>query len=121
MKTLRLVLGILSIVLSFFLIFTSCAEAFTSGLTNDSNLEKSSGIYMMVAFVILASGITAICTRKSKIGSIITGIIYLFAYIVSFTDTYTDLKSSFGTIALILAIIFILTGIIQFFIKPKNN
>ena len=121
MKTLRLVLGILSIIFAFFMLLSSCAGSFTGGLTNDENLTTSSSYGIIISFIILASGITAICTRKSKIGSIITGIIYLLAYIVSLSDTYTDLGSSLGAIAIILAIIFILTGVIQFFIKPKKN
>ena len=121
MKTLRLVLGILSIIFAFFMLLSSCAGGFTGGLIEDENLIENSSQGIIISFIILASGITAICTRKSKIGSIITGIIYLLAYIVSIADTYTDLGSSLGTIALILAIIFILTAVIQFFTKPKKN
>lgn len=121
MKTVRLVLGILSIVLAFFMLLTSCAGAFTSGLTSDENLGTSSGLGMFIAFIVLASGISAICTRKSKIGSIITGIIYLIGYIAALSDTYNQIGGTFGSITLILAIIFILSGIIQFFIKPKTN
>lgn len=121
MKTTRLILGILSIIFAFFMLLSSCAGGFTGGLTEDKYLLENSSQGIIISFIILASGITAICTRKSKIGSIITGIIYLLAYIASISDTYTDLGSSLGAVAIILAIIFILTGVIQFFIKPNKN
>lgn len=44
MKTLRLVLGILSIIFAFFMLLSSCAGSFTGGLTNDENLTTSSSL-----------------------------------------------------------------------------
>lgn len=120
MKTLRLVLGILSIVLSAFMLVVSSVGMISSVIIENETRIMSSLIGGCVSFIILAAGITAICTRKSKIGTIITGIIFLFGKIISTIDIYI-IGRDFGNISLVLAIIFILSSIIQFFIKPKNK
>ena len=121
MKTLRLVLGIISIVLAFFMLFTSCAGGIAGSLDEDNNLIDTSSYGVIIAFMILAGGITAICTRKNLIGSLITGIIYLAGYIVSIFDYTNGLGTGFGTVSVILAIIFIISVIIQAILKSKKN
>lgn len=67
MKTWKLVSGILSIVLSMFVLFQSCAAGLGNTLENNGEVGGSAGV--LVAILLLAGGIVSIATRKGGKGS----------------------------------------------------
>ena len=92
MKTWKLVSGILSIVLSIFVLFQSCA----AGLSNtiEANGEAGGSAGVMVAIMLLAGGIVSIATRKGgKGGNIALIILFGIGAILGFTmaGSYSDL------------------------------
>lgn len=92
MKTWKLVSGILSIVLSIFVLFQSC----TAGLSNaiEANGEAGGSAGVMVAIMLLAGGIVSIATRKGgKGGNIALIILFGIGALLGFTmaGSYSDL------------------------------
>lgn len=89
----RLILGIILLVLSFFIIFQSCATGVVNTMDNSSDAGGTAGF--IVALLMIATGIVAICTRnaKSKAGpGVCTGLLVLAA-ILGFCNSavYEDL------------------------------
>ena len=92
MKTWKLVSGILSIVLSIFVLFQSCA----AGLSNtiEANGEAGGSAGVMVAIMLLVGGIVSIATRKGgKGGNIALIILFGIGALLGFTmaGSYSDL------------------------------
>lgn len=89
----KLVAGILSIVLSFFVIFQSCAAGLGNAMVGNNEVGGSAGVF--VAILLLAGGIASIAVRKgSKGGNIALAAIFSLAAILGFVlaGSYTDLK-----------------------------
>lgn len=107
MKTTKLVLGIISIVLFFLVSFQSCAAGLGNTLTNSDEVSGTAGI--LLAFCMLIAGIVGICTRKSKGGGIIAGIFYLIGGMLGITNygSFSDL-AIWSVLCLIFGIVFIL-------------
>lgn len=93
MKTWKLVSGILSIVLSGFVLFQSGLAGFVNSVENSSDAGGSAGL--LVAILLLAGGIVSIVTRnsKSKGGNIAIIIMFGIAAILGFSNAavYKDL------------------------------
>lgn len=92
MKNWKLVSGILSIVLTFFVLFQSCAAGVSNSLQNNGEVGGSAGV--IVAIMLLTGGITSIVTRKGgRGGSIAAAVIYGIGALLGFTmaGSYTDL------------------------------
>ena len=68
MKTAKLVIGIISIVLTMVVLFQSCAATVGDALANEGG--SSGGVGMAVALLMLVAGIVAIAARNSRGGSI---------------------------------------------------
>lgn len=68
MKTAKLVIGILSIVLTMVVLFQSCAATVGDALANEGG--TSGGVGMAVALLMLVAGIVAIAARNSRGGSL---------------------------------------------------
>mgnify|MGYP004477208077 CR=1 FL=1 len=89
MKGLKLTLGIITILVScycsFFAVFSGLQDIFSAG--------NGIGIYVgsVVSTALLAAGIAAICTRKSKAGTLVVGFLYLAIFVVGtiFHGTHT--------------------------------
>ena len=112
MKTARLCISILSMVLFFVIAFQSCAAGIGEALSGDEGNGSGSG--MFVAFLMLIAGIVGICTRKSVIGSYVTAGFYAVAGIVgvsSIGSIFADLVI-WGILSFIFAGIFVLSGIL---------
>ncbi len=77
MKTAKLVIGIISMVLFFIVSFQSCAVGIGNAMADNGEVSGTSGI--LLAFCMLIAGIVGVCTRKSKGGGITAGVFYLFA------------------------------------------
>lgn len=114
MKTWKLVSGIISIVLSLFVIFQSSIAGIYNSLSENNEVNGTAG--MMVALLMIAGGIISIVVRKNggKSGNIALIVIYLLAALIGFTNagSYTDLNiwSGWCLICDALAIIAIITN-----------
>ena len=112
MKTSRLVLGIISIVLFVFISFQSCAAGVANTL--ESNGEVSGTAGFLLALCMLAAGIIGICCRKIKSGTIVAGAIYAVGGLIGIANvgSYSDLQI-WSVLSFIFAAVFIITGILQ--------
>lgn len=110
MKTTKLVIGIISIVLSLFVLFQSCVAGLGNTMSENGEVGGSGG--MLVAIILLIAGIVAIATRKAGKGGIVSGCFYLVGGLIgiSTAGSYSDLKI-WGYLCVIFAIIFIVGDI----------
>lgn len=107
MKTTKLVLGIISIVLFVLVSFQSCAAGLGNALTGSGEVSGAAGI--LLSFCMLIAGIVGICTRKSKDGGIAAGIFYLSGGLLGITNygSFADL-AIWSVLCFIFGIVFIL-------------
>lgn len=108
MKTWRLVSGILSIILSVFVLFQSSMAGLANALQQNGESGGSAGL--VVAILLLAGGIVSICVRKGgKGGSIALLIIFGLAALMGYSGagSYGDLKvwASWCLLSAVLALI----------------
>lgn len=93
MKTWKLVSGILSIVLSVFVLFQSALAGVANTMSANGEAGGSAGLF--VAILLLAGGIVSICVRKSvkKGGNIALVVLFGLAALFRFTGagSYGDL------------------------------
>lgn len=105
MKTTKLVLGILTIVISCFVLFQSCAAGTANALKDNGESSGSGGAF--VALLMLAGGITMIASRRntSKGGSVAAVIIFGIAAVIGFATAGTIFKDLlvWAVICIILA------------------
>lgn len=93
MKTWKLVSGILSIVLFVFVVFQSCAAGVGNALAENGESGGSAGF--IVAVLLLAGGIVAICARKGGRGlNIALIVIFGIGAVIGFTmaGSFADLN-----------------------------
>lgn len=112
MKTARLVIGIISMVLFLIIMFQSCAAGIGEAIMGEDGEGSSSGAF--VAWLMLIAGIVGVCTRKGVIGAYITAGIYVLAGIIgisSIGSIFGDLVI-WGVVSLIFAAVFVLGGIL---------
>ena len=116
MKTARLCIGIISMVLFLIIIFQSCAAGIGEALTGDESGSAGNGA--TVAWMMLIAGLVGLCTRKTVVGGYIAAAIYLIAGIIGVTSTgiFADLII-WGVVALIFAVVFAAGG----FLTAKAN
>jgi intracellular septation protein A len=116
-KIAKLIIGIISIVLTFLIMFQSCAASVGDALANKGGTGGSAGIF--VAILMLIAGIVAIVARSSKGGGIVSLIFYAIAGIIGLTShgIYKDLII-WGVVNLIFACIFLIATIT--FKKPDK-
>lgn len=115
--TMRLIVGIFSILLSILVGFQSCFAGVGEALVDNGADGGSSGV--ILSFFMLAAGIIAIATRKSKGGTITAVICYALGGIIgatSSTKIYKDLQ-----IWSVVAFIFAALLLISLFMKVKDN
>lgn len=118
MKTAKLVIGIISIVLSIVVLFQSCAAGIGTALIGTE--DASDGAGLLVGFLMIAAGIVAIAARKSKGGAIAGAIIYGISDIIGVATTgiYKDLII-WGVINLTFAVVFIVSIFVQKYDKQN--
>lgn len=116
MKTTKLIIGIISLVLFGLICFQSCAAGVANTLGDTGEAGGSAGI--ILAVFILVAGIVAIAARKSFGGTITSAVFYLVGGIIAvpMAGSYADLKI-WGTLSIIFAVLFIIIAILQ----KKNN
>ena len=117
MKTAKLVIGIISIVLFGFIIFQSCAAGIGNALEGNGETSGSSGVF--VALCMLVAGIVGIATRKGIAGVFVSGVFYAIGGLVGIANygSYSDLMI-WSILSFIFAIVFIVGSIMT---KGKNN
>lgn len=105
MKVTKLILGIITIIISCFVLFQSCAAGAVNALEDNGESSGSGGA--LVAFLMLAGGITMIASRKNtkKDGSIAGIIIFGIAALIGFTSAGSVFKDLivWAVLCLILA------------------
>ena len=118
MKTTRLVLGIIGMVLFLIIIFQSCAAGIVEAFEDDTE-STASAAGVIVGLLFLIAGIVAVCTRKSVAGGYICGGMYALSGIIGIAGhgLYEDLII-WSVISLIYALVFIITSIIM---KKRNK
>lgn len=83
MKTWRLVSGIISIILTFFVMFQSCAAGFVNTIEANGDVSGSAGV--IVSLMLLSGGIVSIATRRGGRGGLIaTVVLYGIGTLVGF-------------------------------------
>lgn len=112
MKTWKLVAGILSIILSVFVLFQSMFAVLGNALSDNGEVSGTAGL--IVSIILLAGGIVSIVVRNKdgKGGNIAIVILFGIATLVGFTSagSYGDLYiwSAWCLINVVLAIVSIL-------------
>lgn len=111
MKTAKLVIGIISMVLSVFVLFQSCAAGIVNSLEGSGQVSGSAGV--MVAACLIIAGIVGVATRNStrKGGTLTAAGFYLVAALFGgiLAGNYTDLYF-WSFMAWAFAAVFIVDG-----------
>ena len=112
MKTSRLVIGIISMVLFVFVSFQSCVAGIGNTLAENGEVSGSAGF--LLALCMLVAGIIGVAGRKSKGASITAGVFYALGGLIGIANvgTFADLQV-WSWLSFIFAAIFIVTGIKQ--------
>jgi len=115
----RLAIGVISIVLFVFIVFQSCAVGISNTLEDNGADSGSMGFWL--AMFMLIAGIVGICTRNSnsKVGAIISTVLYWFAslYSIGESKTYPDI-AVWGVISFAFGVVFLICAIKT---KKQNN
>jgi hypothetical protein len=112
MKTVKLIVSIVSMVVFIIVVFQSCATGVVNVLEGSDDVSGSAG--MLLAFAMLIGGIVGIATRKSKGGGITAGAFYLIGAIIGFANlgTFGDLIV-WSVLALVFGLLFIVGSIMM--------
>ena len=115
MKTTKLVIGIISMVLFLIIAFQSCAAGIGNALEDNGENSGSAGFF--VALCMLIAGIVGVCTRKSFGGGLVSGAIYALAGLIGITNygSFGDLMI-WSVVSFIFAAVFVVGSIIA---KPN--
>ena len=107
----KLIIGIISIVLSGF-IFIQSSFAFLGDMLMEEG-GRSGLIGILVGVLMLMAGITAIVTRKNIWGTVTVGVMYGIAGLIAIGNygVFTDLII-LGGISLSFAVVFFISGIL---------
>ena len=112
MKTVRLIIGILSCALVLIVMFQTCTATVLTSMDNTDDLSGAGGA--VFGIMLLTAGITAIAGRKSKKATIAASILYLLAALIGFGSkgVYKDLQV-WSYVALGFGIVFIISAFIK--------
>ena len=108
MRTMRLVVGIISIVLSLLILLQSCAASCVEAIVDKGGFSGATGL--LVAVIMLSTGIVAIAARKSKGATVYCTIAYAIAGLLGILarGVYKDLVI-WGGLAIIFATLFFIS------------
>lgn len=120
MKTAKLTLGIISIVLSLVVLFQSCAVGLGTALSNNTN-DTSGGTGIIFTILLIVAGIVGIVGRSSKGGTIAATILYAVDGLIGTTATgmFSDLNV-WGVISFIFAAVFLISVFVGQVYPSKN-
>jgi len=116
-QTVRLIIGIATVVLFFLMQVQSCTTMGVEFFQNllDDGQRGSGGLGYTMSFFFLIAGIVSIACRKSKAGTIVAGCIYaLFGLVTVEADfsLWADLEF-FCLLSFAFAVILVISGILQ--------
>lgn len=112
MKTAKIVIGILSIVLFLVVSLQSCAAGLANTMVGNGEISGTAGF--MVALMLLSAGIVGIAGRKHKGAAIACSILYSIGAILGFANagSYKDLYIWSG-LSVALALFFFISIFVQ--------
>lgn len=112
MKTTKLVIGIVSMVLFVLITFQSCAAGVGNALAENGEVSGTSGFFLAICMLI--AGIVAVAGKNSKGATITAGGFYAFGGIVGICNvgSFADLMI-WSVLSFIFAALFILFGIVM--------
>ena len=112
MKTTKLVIGIISIVLFGLIFFQSCAAGVSNAMADSGEVSGSAGV--ILAIFILVAGIVGIAARNSFGGTITSAVFYIVGGLIAIpmAGTFADLKI-WGCLSIIFGAVFIFVAILQ--------
>lgn len=92
MKTAKLIVGIISIVLFLLIILQSCAAGIANTLSGSEEISGMAGF--LLAILMLIAGIVGITTRSSRGGGITAGVFYIFGGLIALASygSFADLQ-----------------------------
>lgn len=112
MKTSRLVIGIISIVLFVLVTLQSCAAGLSNSLAGTGETSGTSGL--LLAICLLVSGVVGIATRNAsnKVGAIVSAVFCIVGALIGFSGSgsYSDLVI-WSVVCLIFAVIYIIAAV----------
>ena len=119
MKTAKLVIGIISMVLFVLVAFLSCVGGFGYAFAVFGDVSGCSGL--LLAFCMLIAGIVGVATRKSKGGGIVAGVFYLLGGLLGIVNygSFSDL-AIWSVLCFIFGAVFIL-GSLKMKKADKSN
>jgi len=117
MKTARMIIGIVSMVLFIVITFQSCAAGIGNALQDNNEVSGSAGF--VLAVLMLVAGIIGVAAKKSKGGTITAGVFYALGGLIGISNvgSYSDL-AIWSILAFIFATVFIIGAICQ---KKKSE
>lgn len=106
MKTVKLIIGIISIVLFGFILFQSCAAGIGNTLAGNGEVSGSAGVFLAVCMLI--AGIVGIATRNGIAGGFVSGGFYTVGGLIGIANfgSYGDLMI-WSVLCFIFAVVFI--------------
>ena len=117
MKTAKLIIGIISMVLFFLIAMQSCVAGLGNILQENGEVSGSAGICL--ALCMLIAGIISVAARKSKAAGFVAGSFYAFGGLLGLTNagSYSDLVI-WSVVAFSFAVVMILGSALA---KPQKN
>lgn len=111
MKTTKLIIGIISIVLSAFIIFQSFAAGIGNAIAGSGETSGSSGLFLAVCMLI--AGIVGIATRTGLAGGFVAARFYLLGGLIGIVNygSFSDLLI-WSILCFILAAVYLISGIL---------
>ncbi len=111
MKTAKLVIGIISMVLFVIITFQSCAVGVGNTITENGENSGSAGFFL--AICMLVAGIVGVCTRKTIGGGFVSGGFYAVGGLVGIANygSYSDLMI-WSVLSFAFALVFIVGSIL---------
>lgn len=115
-KTMRLVVGIFSIVISLVVLFQSCFAGMANALDENGESGGTGGLFLFI--VLLASGIISIAARKTTGGTITAIVFYVLGAVmaIAVAGSFTDL-----IVWAVISLIFAALLFASLFMKNKAN
>ena len=113
MKTGKLIIGIISIVLFVLVAMQSCAAGVSNALSSNGEVSGSAGFLLAVG--LLVAGIVSICTRGGGKGGYVSAGFYIVPALIALicAGSYSDLY--------VWAIISLIFGVLSFVFTKKQN
>ena len=119
MRTAKLILGILSLVLFIVIMLQSCAVGVVNSI-DDNTSDLSGGGGTLLAFIMLIAGIIGVVARDSRTGSLVAGIFYLVGALIGFVSlgTYGDLVI-WSVVSLAFGMVFVISALRMEKARPR--